>query len=221
MKLVKKLSDFVRQIWVKPQNEEWRNITVLDSFATSSYLLFDAYCFTLSNELANGHLELFFYQISGVKSINLYFLDTLRFVHRAMPEHELDYIGGKQMQVSAEADGLTQFNIKISQDINVEIEEDSTQSCRNYPYSTYGSYDECDRVYVLNKMRGIFGNNFTPLWAAGNKSEVKRHEFMCKTTILKKILPFQNLKSFTVFLPVCSFCFYYSLIRIIFAIIYT
>ena len=186
VKLVKKLSDFVRQIWVKPQNEEWRNITVLDSFATSSYLLFDSYCFTLSNELANGHLELFFYQISGVKSINLYFLDTLRFVHRAMPEHELDYIGGKQMQVSAEADGLTQFNIKISQEINVEIEEDSSQSCRNYPYSTYGSFDECDTAYVLNKMRSLFGVNFTPLWAAENNAEVKTQFIHVQDFLLKK-----------------------------------
>jgi hypothetical protein len=175
VKLVRKLSDFVDSIWVKIVNADWKNITDMDSFATSSNVFYGSYCFTLKNDLANGILGLNFIlkPISEVKSVALFFKDTLRLVHRAIPEHELAYIGGRRMEVLLNGGSSTLFNIEISQNIN--IEGNPNQKCRNYPHSGYTSYGECDQAYVLKKLTAIFGIEFVPLWAAKKISEVKGH----------------------------------------------
>ena len=178
MKLVRKLSDFVDFIWVKNVNKDWKNITDMDSFATSSNIFYGAYCFTLKNDFAKGirELDFIFKPIPVVKSVILFFEDTLRLVDRAIPEHELAYVGGRQMEVLVNGGGSTLFNIEISQNINVE--RNPNQKCRNYPHSGYTSYGECDQAYVLKKLKTIFGVEFVPLWGAMNISEVKKKRAM-------------------------------------------
>ena len=173
VKLVGKLSDFVDSIWMKNVNADWKNITDVDSFATSSNVFYGSYCFTLKNDFANGILGLnfIFKPITEVKSVVLFFKDTLRLVDRAIPEHELAYVGGRKMEIVLNGGGLTLFNIEISQNIN--IEGNPNQNCKNYPHSGYTSYGECDQAYVLKKLSAIFGTEFVPLWAAKNISEVK------------------------------------------------
>ena len=157
MKLVRKLSDFVGDIWVKNFNEDWKKITDVDSFASSSNVFYGAYCFTLKNEFEKGVLGLafIFKPMTVVKSVVLFFKDTLRLVDRAIPEHELAYVGGRRMEVILNGGGSTLFNIEISQNINVE--GNPNQKCKNYPHSGYTSYGDCDQAYVLKKLETIFG----------------------------------------------------------------
>ena len=168
VKEVSKLSDFVHQIWVQPKNGSWKNITVLDSFVSSSDFFYAASCFTLSNDFVQ--LEIIFKQMGGVSSVNLFFKDTLRLVHRALPEHDLAYIGGRDMEVSLMGVESTLYNIEVSQ--NVNIEKDPTTNCKNYPTMEHKSYGDFDRKYVLRRMIDLFGPNSVPLWAAENMSEV-------------------------------------------------
>ena len=179
VKEVSKLTDFVHRIWVKPKNGPWKNITVLDSFVSSSDLFYAAYCFTLSNDFVQ--LEIIFKQMIGVSSVNLFFKDTLRLVHRALPEHDLAYIGGRDMKLLLSAGESTLFNIEVSQ--NVNIEKDTTTNCKNYPTIEHKNYGECDRKYVLARMKDLFGPNFVPLWAAENTSQVGKlkleHKLEC------------------------------------------
>ena len=184
VKLVKKLTDIIEKIWIKNKNEKWKNITVMNSYVTRSELFFGSYCFTLSRDLACESLEIFFKPMKGVKSVNLYFKDTLRLVHRALPEHDLEYVGGRNMKVSLSASDHTQFNVKISQ--NIHVEDKKSQNCINYPDAGYNNYGECDNAYVLKKLKTLFGSNFVPLWTAQNLSGVREifavkrlcHEFL-------------------------------------------
>ena len=118
-------------------------------------------------------MSLTFKPVKVLKSVKLFFKDTLRLVHRAIPEHELAYVGGRDMEVILNSGGSTLFNIEISQNINVE--GNPTQTCRNYPSSKHKSYDECDQAYVLMKLKAIFGTEITPLWGAYNRSKVNEN----------------------------------------------
>ena len=75
VKQVRKLSDFVDEIWVKIVNEDWKNITDMDSLDTSSNLFYGAYCFTLKNDFAKGMLAmgLMFKPVKVVKSVKMFF----------------------------------------------------------------------------------------------------------------------------------------------------
>ena len=54
-------------------------------------------------------------------------------------------------------------------DINqrVFVEEDSTNSCKNYPNQEYASYQECDNKFVRNMLHGLI-----PVWLTENFAEV-------------------------------------------------
>ena len=171
VKLVENLTDIVEELWIKNKNGNWKNITVMNSFVTRSDLFFGSYCFTLSKTLTSGSLEFFFKPMNGVKSVSLFLKDTLRLVHRALPEHDLDYVGGRDMTVSLSSGQLTQFDLKISQ--NIQVEDNRSQNCRNYPDAGFESYGECDNAYVLKKLKALYGEHFVALWTAENISEVR------------------------------------------------
>ena len=57
----------------------------------------------------------------------------------------------------------TGYIVKIKE--NVFVEEDPSQTCRNYPTSEFASYKECDDQYVRREVDKLApGLNLTPVW---------------------------------------------------------
>mgnify|MGYP001158889063 CR=1 FL=1 len=62
---------------------------------------------------------------------------------------------------------MTSFIVKIKE--SVFVEEDSSQTCRNYPTSEFASFTECDNQYVRRRIDQFApGLNLTPVWTTDN-----------------------------------------------------
>ena len=60
---------------------------------------------------------------------------------------------------------LKKYVVNIKKDVFVE--EDPSQTCRNYPTSEFDSYTECDDNYARKKMEQI-APGLTPVWMTNN-----------------------------------------------------
>ena len=60
---------------------------------------------------------------------------------------------------------LKKYVVNIKKDVFVE--EDPSQTCRNYPTSEFNSYTECDDNYARKKMEQI-APGLTPVWMTNN-----------------------------------------------------
>ena len=68
-------------------------------------------------------------------------------------------------------DKMSKFVVKIKK--TVFVEEDPSQTCRNYPTSEFESYTECDDKYMKEKIEEIApGKNLTPVWMTENLDTV-------------------------------------------------
>lgn len=72
------------------------------------------------------------------------------------------------------------YMVEISQ--RVFVEEDPANTCQNYPTSDFTSYAQCDDAF----MRELIPDIITPIWLAGNLSEVSTQVVDENGTIGKK-----------------------------------
>ena len=77
----------------------------------------------------------------------------------------------------------TGFIVKIKE--SVLVEEDPSQTCRNYPTSEFSSYTECDDHYVRKRLDQIApGLNLTPVWMADDLDLVTTQPLPIKERVL-------------------------------------
>ena len=120
----------------------------------------------------------------AVKSIDLLFNDmrqnssvSLKLQQRGMILHR-DYqefrSHSKGDNLELMPDKVSKFVVKIKK--TVFVEEDPSQTCRNYPTPEFESYTECDDKYVKKKIEEIApGKNLTPVWMTENLDTVTSH----------------------------------------------
>ena len=79
--------------------------------------------------------------------------------------------------------GMPGYIVKIKE--NVFVEEDPSQTCRNYPTSEFSSYTECDDLYVRKRLDQIApGLNLTPVWMADDLDLVTTQPLPIKERVL-------------------------------------
>ena len=79
--------------------------------------------------------------------------------------------------------GMPGYIVKIKE--NVFVEEDPSQTCRNYPTSEFSSYTECDDLYVRKRLHQIApGLNLTPVWMADDLDLVTTQPLTIKERVL-------------------------------------
>ena len=120
----------------------------------------------------------------AVKSIFLTFNDmrqnssvSLKLQQRGLILHR-DY---QELRFASSGDNLELIRDKVSKFVvkikkTVFVEEDPSQTCRNYPTSEFESYTQCDDKYVKKKIEEIApGKNLTPVWMTENLDTVTSH----------------------------------------------
>ena len=120
----------------------------------------------------------------AVKSIDLLFNDmrqnssvSLKLQQRGLILHR-DYqefrFASSGDNIELMPDKVSKFVVKIKK--TVFVEEDPSQTCRNYPTSEFESYTECDDKYMKKKIEEIApGKNLTPVWMTENLDTVTSH----------------------------------------------
>ena len=85
---------------------------------------------------------------------------------RGIPEHRFHSLGDaiKLDKVSAST-----FIVKIKK--NVFVEEDPSKTCRNYPNPDFASYQDCDSMYLREKVKEI-DPALNPPWLKENLENV-------------------------------------------------
>ena len=84
---------------------------------------------------------------------------------------------GTDVTLSCLFDKLSKFVVKIKK--TVFVEEDPSQTCKNYPTSEFESYTECDDKYMKKKIEEIApGKNLTPVWMTENLDTVTSHPLL-------------------------------------------
>ena len=79
--------------------------------------------------------------------------------HRELQEHRF-YSLGEPMKLNR----LTSYIVKVRS--NVLVEEDPSQTCRNYPTSEFSSYSDCDDQFLRKQIDQLApGLNLTPVWS--------------------------------------------------------
>ena len=77
------------------------------------------------------------------------------------------------------------YAVKIKE--NIFVEEDPSQTCRNYPTSEFASYTECDDQYVRRRIDQLApGLNLTPVWMPGNLDMVTTLPLSINKSVLGK-----------------------------------
>ena len=82
--------------------------------------------------------------------------------HREIQKHIFDSFGDN---MNLNLNQLRQYIVKIRE--NIFVEEDPSQTCRNYPTSKFASYTECDDQYVRRKIEQI-APGLVPVWMTDN-----------------------------------------------------
>ena len=129
------------------------------------------------NRLHNCHiLKLDQEHMKGMKVIHMYFNEKSQnssvevklqghglTSHREIKKHRF-YSSGDVMKLNS---FVTGYIVKIKE--RVFVEEDQSQTCRNYPTSEFTSYTECDNQYVKRQINQLApGFNLTPIWTTDN-----------------------------------------------------
>ena len=88
--------------------------------------------------------------------------------HREILKHRF-YSSGDLMKLNRLT--ATGYIVKIKE--TVFVEEDSSQTCRNYPTSEFRSYTECDDEYVMRRINELApGFNLTPVWTQADNLDL-------------------------------------------------
>ena len=132
-------------------------------------------CHLLS--LDHPHLKSNEEHFRGMKSLTFYFNEmthnstvTLKLQGRGLILHR----DQQQLRFDSSGDNVKLVPKKMSRYVveikkMVFVEEDSSQTCRNYPTSEFDSYTECDNDYAKRKIEQFApGLNLTPVWINDN-----------------------------------------------------
>ena len=116
-------------------------------------------------------MDLFFNMTGQDSSVSLKLQQRGLILHRDYQEFRFASSGDNLELVP---DKLSKFVVKIKK--TVFVEEDPSQTCRNYPTSEFESYTECDDKYMKKKIEEIApGKNLTPVWMTENLDTVTSH----------------------------------------------
>ena len=98
---------------------------------------------------------------------------------------------------------MSRYVVEIKK--KVFVEEDSSQTCRNYPTSEFDSYTECDDDYARKKIEQFApGLNLTPVWMTGNLEVVTSQILSADQRIPSKIRSYHYISRMVNFLtPYC------------------
>ena len=116
-------------------------------------------------------IELAFNKAGQDSSVSLKLQQRGLILHRDYQEFRFASSGDNLELVP---DKMSKFVVKIKK--AVFVEEDPSQTCRNYPTSEFESYTECDDKYMKEKIEEIApGKNLTPVWMTENLDTVTSH----------------------------------------------
>ena len=103
-------------------------------------------------------LYLTFHEVAENTSVELKLQSKGLTSHREIQEHRF-YSIGEPMKLKR----LTTYIVKIRS--QVFVEEDQSQTCRNYPTSEFASYMDCDDQFMRARIDQFApGLNLTPVW---------------------------------------------------------
>ena len=113
-------------------------------------------------------IELLFNKTGQDSSVSLKLQQRGLILHRDYQEFRFASSGDN---LELMPDKVSKFVVKIKK--TVFVEEDPSQTCRNYPTSEFESYTECDDKYMKKKIEEIApGKNLTPVWMTENLDTV-------------------------------------------------
>ena len=110
-------------------------------------------------------------------------------LHRDQQQLQFDFSGDNVELVPKK---MSRYVVEIKK--RVFVEEDSSQTCRNYPTSEFDSYTECDDDYARKKIEQFApGLNLTPVWMTDNLELVTSQILSADQRIPSKIRSYHNI----------------------------
>ena len=134
------------------------------------------------NENTPKEIQIYLGEIENL-GINLHFIEKNKVLTRTLLNNYLAYDGPSVAisDLSIDSSKQIQVILKMSQDINTEINEES--KCKNYPYENYLNYNACDESYVQNIMKEKL--NITPFWATQDMDSITKIRLVPYFVLLK------------------------------------
>ena len=153
-------------VWTRDKD----SIYIPLDFLNASQVNYPHNCRSLSlsdvSELEGKDIQELFIEVSNLSKYSLQVDlrgDSLD-CRRGIKDHSL-YSFGDTIRLQEENVSMA-YMVEISQ--RVFVEEDPSNTCQNYPTQDFASYGQCDDAF----MRKLIPDVITPIWMAGNFSEV-------------------------------------------------
>ena len=104
--------------------------------------------------------------------VSLHLEERNRVLKRTLKSNLLAYMGPKLKIDNPIVGKLVSAMMSVTQIISTE--KDKEAKCTNYPNETFGSYSECDEIFLYKKLKKI---GIIPFWATNNLSIVTKSRF--------------------------------------------
>ena len=109
-----------------------------------------------------SQLYMYFHNLPENSSVVVKLLGRELTSHRDIQEHQF-YSFGEPIKLNIVGKKFTSYIARIKS--NVFVEEDPSQTCRDYPTSEFSSYMDCDDHFMRRKIDEVApGLNLTPVW---------------------------------------------------------
>ena len=177
--------DILEEAWIVNHNDDKIKTKISEANLVKINPLNNCQILKLNQENMKGmkNIDIHFNEKSQNSSVEIKLLGQGLTTHREILKHRF-YSFGDEMKFK---NRLTGYIVKIKE--NVFVEEDPSQTCRNYPTSEFSSYTECDDHYVRKRLDQIApGLNLTPVWMADDLDLVTTQPLPIKGSVLGKEL---------------------------------
>ena len=156
---------FVKRLGISSQGGSWKFLNLSeDANLTRINPVHDCHILNLK-DMENrqmSQLYMYFHNLPENSSVVVKLLGRELTSHRDIQEHQF-YSFGEPMKLNIVGKKFTSYIARIKS--NVFVEEDPSQTCRDYPTSEFSSYMDCDDHFMRRKIDEVApGLNLTPVW---------------------------------------------------------